>query len=545
MLRVLLFIHIALVLISCGNTGNVDEHKVFRYNESNNITSLDPAFARDQSSIWAVSQLFNGLVQLDKDLNVKPCIANSWEISDSGLTYTFHLRQDVSFHEHGLLKSSGRIVKASDFVYSFNRIISPKTASPGAWIFNDKITEDTPPFVAVDDTTFVIHLRKQSPVLLGLLTMPYCYVVPKEMVEYYGADFRTHPIGTGPFIFKHWEEGVKLALLKNQAYFETDDQGNDLPYLDAVGISFIESKQTEFMEFVQGKLDFFTGLEGSYKDELLTKSGTLRKKYQDKFKLEVSPFLNTEYLAILVNPDSAIVQGSSLRHKQVRQAINYAIDREKMMKYLRNNIGRPAHQGFVPEGLPGFSTELKGYTYNPQKAKDLLTEAGYPQGKGLEEITIYTSKDYLDLCVLIQNQLRAVGMKCKIEVNPAGFIKEQKSKYKLNIFRASWIADYPDAENYLALFYSNNFSPQGPNYTHYHNAAFDALYERSLKETNDTLRYRMNRQMDSLIIADAPVVPLFYDQSIRLVQNNITGLENNAMNRLELKRVKKGRSSSK
>jgi len=531
------------LLFACGNPGKKnDTRTVFRYNESAGITTLDPAFARDQATIWACNQLYNGLVQVSDDLTVLPCIAKSWDISEDGTTYTFHLRQDVYFHNDPLFpEGKGRKVVARDFIYSFNRIVDEKIASPGAWIFSNVANDGHGhwAFGSSDDSTFVISLKQKFPPFLGLLSMVYCSAVPLEVVDHYGKDFRKHPIGTGPFLFKMWKESVKLVYVKNPSYFEFEN-GVRLPHLDAVAITFLVDKQSVFLEFIKGNLDFMSGIDASYKDELLTPKGGLNPKYNGKIKLVTQPYLNTEYLGFQMDGNNPVVSASPLRDKRIRQAINYGFDRQKMMKYLRNNIGSPAVNGFIPMGMPGFdSATVKGYTYQPDKARQLLAEAGYPNGQGLPEITLTTTSSYLDLCEFMQHQLNEIGFNIKIDVNPPATLREVIAKSQVAFFRGSWIADYPDAENYLSLFYSPNFCPQGPNYTHYANKEFDELYLRARNEVNDSARYEIYKAMDRLLIEDAPVVVLYYDQVLRFMQNNIEGLGSNPLNLLTLKKVKK------
>ena len=536
----------ALVLVfafSCNNKNdNVNNDTfAFRYNESKGIASLDPAFASNQSVIWPVNQLYNGLVQLDGDLNIKACIAKSWDISNNGLAYTFHLRQDVFFHDNELFENAkGRKVKADDFVFSLSRISDPETASPGAWIFKNIDTKKaTNGFEAVNDSTFVIYIKQAFPAFLSILSMQYCSVVPHEVVDYYKKDFRNNPVGTGPFKFKMWKEGEKLVLVKNDNYFETDSAGNRLPYLDAVAISFIRDKQSEFMEFVKGNIDFISGLNSGYKDELITRNGTLNPKYSDKFKMLTQSYLNTEYLAFMVDSSKSNKESNPLLNKKVRQAINYGFDRKKMIRYMRNNIGTAATAGFIPNGLSVCSGEQDwGFNYNPDLSRKLLKEAGFPNGLNLPEISLTTNSDYLDLCEYIQHQLSTLGIKLKIDVGTGASFREMVANSKLKFFRASWIADYPDAENYLALFYSKNFSPSGPNYTHYSNSEYDRLYERAMDEINDSIRFGYYCSLDKMIIDDAVIVPLYYDQVILFVQNTVDGLETNAMNLLSLKNVK-------
>jgi len=539
-----IFLSLCVLYIAACNSPrqNKDDHRtVFRYNESAGITSLDPTFAKDQANIWACNQIYNGLVQLNEKLEVEPCIASHWAISDSGLTYTFYLRKDVYFHDHTLFPNGkGRRVVAKDFVYSLNRLLDEKVASPGAWVLsNVSKKESNFDLEAPDDSTFIIRLERVFPPFLGLLSMQYCSVVPHEIVEHYGKDFRRNPVGTGPFKFKLWKEGVKLVLTKNTNYFEFDGKQR-LPYLDAVAVTFIVDKQSVFLEFVKGNLDFMSGIDASYKDELLTRSGQLNPKYKGKFKMASQPYLNTEYLAFLVDEESPVFKNSPLKLKAVRQAINHGFDRVKMMKYLRNNIGTPATSGFVPKGLPSFDDKLvKGYEYNPELSRKLLSDAGFPNGLGLPDITLSTTASYLDLCKYIQQQLNDIGFNIKIDVNPPATLREMIAKSKVSFFRGSWIADYPDAENYLSLFYSKNFCPKGPNYTHYKSKAYDDLFEKAQKEINDSLRYVYYHQMDQMIMDEAVVVPLYYDQVLRFYQNNITGLGSNPMNLLVLKRVKK------
>jgi len=528
------------MILSFGcSTGKYSDKKIFRYNESKGITSLDPAFAKSQTNIWPVHQLFNGLVALDKNLKVTPSIASHWKISENGKIYTFFLRQDVFFHYDTVFENGTRNVTASDFVYSFKRLTNATIASPGSWIFN-MINKDTLNlgFYAANDSVLQIFLKTPFPGFLGLLSMAYCSVVPKEAITAYGNNFRSHPVGTGPFKFKYWKEGEKLILLRNENYFEKDSLGNPLPYLDAVNISFIADKQSEFLEFLKGNLDFISGVNANNRNELLTRQGNLNSAYVQKFTMHTQPYLNTEYLGFLLDSMKILPQYKVLLNKKVRQAINYGFNRKKMLKYLRNNIGTPANKGFIPCGLPGYG-KTKGYYYNPEKARGLLEEAGFPQGKGLPDIKLSTTSDYLDLCEFLQHDLENIGIHLKLEVNTGATFRNFVAYGHLSFFRASWIADYPDAENYLALFYSKNFSPGGPNYTHFSNTTYDSLYEKSLTITNVSERIALYRQMDQIIIDNAVIVPLYYDQVVDFTQKNIVNFETNPLNLLELKNVVK------
>ena len=517
------------MLPSCSNHRHPDK-MIFRYNESAGIATLDPAFSKDQSIIWPCRQLYNGLVELDTALEVRPSIARSWVISDDGLTYTFTLRRDVFFHTNPLFDTpdSTRPVVASDFLYSFGRITDPSMASPGAWVLAGVDT-----CLAPNDTTFIIRLKEPFAPFISLLGMVYCSVVPHEVVEHYGKEFRSHPCGTGPFRFQYWKEGVKLVLRRNPLYFERDQDNRPLPYLDAVAVTFIVDRQTVFLEFVKGNLDFMNSLDASYKDEILTPDGRLKDKYAQRIQMESTPYLNTEYLGFNMELPSA----SPLAKRQIRQAINMGFDRCKMMKYLRNNVGEPGIYGFIPRGLPG-AAEQPIYEYNPDEARRLLAQAGYPDGKGLPPLQLSTTSNYLDLCKYIQQQLGLIGINVQVDVNPPAALREHMAQGKSQWFRGSWVADYPDAENYLSLFYSPNRAPAGPNYTRFNLPEADRLYQRARSCSNPAERNLLYHRMDSLVMTQAPVVVLYYDQILHFTHRNVSGLRSNAMNNLDLRKLR-------
>jgi peptide/nickel transport system substrate-binding protein len=550
-MKVKIPIHFALATLflsvaSCRTSTRPSGATVFAYNESDGIATLDPAGAKNRSIQWAIHQLFNTLVETDDHLNFVPALARSWEISPDRRTWTFHLRNDVRFHDDPCFPDGkGRRLVAADIVYSFNRILAAATASSGAWIFHDRIdtAHATPAnpggdaFTASNDSTFVLRLLRPFNPILGLLSMQYCSAVPHEAIDKYARDFRSHPVGTGPFCFKSWEENQTLILKKNDHYYEQDSTGKRLPYLDAVKITFNDEAATEFLQFVQGQLDFVNNIDPSFKDEVLNKRGQLKKDWEGKIELSVAPQLNTEYLGILVDTANDLVKGSPLRLQQVRKAINYGFDRRKMMLYLRNSLGLPAESGFVPAGLPSFdSAVVKGYHYDPDRARTLLASAGYPGGKGLPPIKLLTIPIYGDFATFIARQLEDIGVHLQIEIVQKSLLLEETAQSKALFFRGSWIADYPDAENYLSVFYSKNPAP--PNYTRFSDPEYDRLYEESLQQNNDSMRFRLYRQMDQRIIDAAPIVPLWYDVVVHLINPRVHGLVPNGLNMLELRRVR-------
>lgn len=524
-----------LAVAACGRRAT-DAVKAgyFCYNESTGIATLDPAFAKNQSIMWAVHQLYNTLVEVDSNLQLRPSLAERWEISSDGLEYRFFLRPDVYFHDDPCFEGGkGRRLVAADVVFSLQRIMDPATASSGAWIFNDRVRN----FAAEGDSVVVVKLIQPFPPILGILSMQYCSVLPAEALQSYGSGIRSHPVGSGPFQLVAVEEGQAMILKRNPNYFEQDSAGQRLPYLPGIKISFYDSKATEFLLFRQGKLHFINDIDASFKDELLTKMGVLRPQWQGVYQLHKHPYLNVEYLGILVDSSLDRVKTSALRKRAVRQALNYGFDRQKMMLYLRNSIGIAANSGFVPAGLPSFdSIKVEGYRYDPAAAAKLLREAGFPGGRGLPPITLLTVPIYGELASYIVREWQNLGIDVKVEIVQKSLLLEQTAQSNALFFRGSWIADYPDAENYLSVFYGKNPAP--PNYTRYENPEFDRLYEQALVTADDSARYALYQQMDRLILRDAPVVPLWYDEVIHLVQRNLVNFEPNALNLLELRRTR-------
>ena len=527
-----------------------DEKRVFRYNQPEALTSLDPAFARNQANTWAVSQLYNGLLALDSTLQPAPALARRYEISPDGLTYTFWLRPGVSFHDgEAFAAGQGRLVGAADFVYSFKRLLDAKTASPGSWIFRGKVLENKDGsisdscFVAVNDSTLRIHLKAPFIPFLGILTMPYAYVVPHEAVEKYGKDFREHPVGTGPFRFKLWDEGNVLLYERNHNYWRRDAQGRPLPYLDAVAISFIVDRKTEFLTFLQGKLDFLSGIREGSRDLILNPDGSVRADFRGRFTVQKAPYLNTEYLGFqldstnLTGPQAA--QARALRDLRVRQALTYALNKPELTAYVLNHIGQPGLSGFVPMALPSFSlTQVPGYSYQPQKARELLQAAGYGPAHPLR-LRLSTVAERKAVSEYLQKNWADVGVQVQIDINQSAAQQELVNGGKAAFFAASWLGDYPDAENYLALFYSPNFTPNGPDKTRYKSAEYDQLYQQAIREQDAAARIARYQQLDRLVVRDCPVIPLFYDEVVRLTQNNVRGLTANPMNQLLLEQVRK------
>lgn len=526
----------------CKNVDKKSPQQIFHYNEDVSVTTLDPAFVRSQSENWIVSQIFNGLIDLDAQLQPVPALAKSWEISTDLLTYTFHLRSDVNFcfvDKQG--KVTTRKMVASDVAYSLSRIADPATSSPGAWIFVGKIDSQlNRVFIAPNDSTFVLKLVSPAASLLGLLSTNFGYVVPKEYARLDKSYLARNPVGTGPFYVRRWEDEIKLVMRKNPHYHEKDTQGVPLPYLDAINVTFVKNKQTAFMQFAAGTYDFFNGLEGSFKDELLTDQAMLKPKYAQKMKAIITPFLNTEYVGCYLGDYPG--KTNWLKDVHLRRALFYAVDKQKLVRFFRNGLGDAGDWGVVPPILNVHEKEaITEANAAWQKALAEYQQSGYAKQTNKPEIVLSTTADYLDMMVYLQETWGRLGVKIKVDIQTGGMLRQLRNEGKLMLFRGSWIADYPDAENFLACYYAPYLSPMGPNYTHFEDAQFDTLYrliEAGESGQKASLRKQYIQQANQILIDQAPVIPLYYDKSIRLIQPWVQGLENDAANRLVLKRVK-------
>jgi peptide/nickel transport system substrate-binding protein len=362
--------------------------------------------------------------------------------------------------------------------------------------------------------------------------MQYCSIVPREAVEFYKENFRSHPVGTGPYKFKRWLDNQALFLVKNDNYFESDFFSNGTP--SYIKVSMIPDKQIAALELLNGKIDLISGLESSFINEYLDPQGRLKENKKDKVTYIRSPYLNTEYIGI--NQDLA-KKHEGLKNKYFRQALNYAIDRSLLLSSLRNGVGQPAVSGFTPKGLPSFDqNKVKGFYYDLELAKSLIVKSQVNLSI-LPPITIHTNAEYLDLATFVSKQWEQIGVKSKIELMDTGVLRDGMRKGRLELFRASWIADYPDAESYLTVFYSKNPSP--PNYTRFKNTRFDELYEKAIKTVDESSRFDLYHEMERIVIDEAPIIFLFYDESSIFLNKNIKGYTNNGLNILNVNKLVK------
>jgi peptide/nickel transport system substrate-binding protein len=512
-------------LASCTEVTSLDDPRVFRYNESAAITSLDPAAARSLEHMWVVDQLYDGLVELTPDLEVVPCLARSWTFNDSSLTYRFLLRDDVTF-------TTGKRMTATDVVVSLERLRDPKVISSGGWILDAVVPEG---IVAVNDSTVDIRLNKAYPPFLGLLTTAYGSILDGEAHLTSGSNLRSEPLGSGPFELAWWLPDAGLVMHRNERYWERDEEGNRLPYLEAIHVDVVQDMGAEFLGLTQRRYDFISGLHPAYMETLLDEEGELRARFESTLRHEHRPFLKTDYLGIRLDGKET---PSALRDVRVRQAMSLALDRHGLAKHLRRNAVTPTDH-FVPPTMLGLAAP-PAVTQDLEQARALLLEAGHPEGRGVGEIVLSTTSDYVDMCAAFQHDWANIGLDVKVDVVPASVHREKVAQGECAMFYKSWLADHADAENFLGLFTEANFAPGGPNYTHFKDGDFERLFSGALNETeNREARLSIYAQLDSLVHSSMPVIPLFHDEVTHILSNKVSGWRIHPVNRLDLRRVTK------
>ncbi len=546
-----------IILTSCGGgensststetekTGGNDGRLDFAISEK--YQSLDPIKVTDVASFHIASQIYESLLRFDdKTLSLQPMLAETWTIGENNLIHTFKLKKGVFFHDNDCFKDGkGREINANDLVYSFKRIYSDKTADYAYSLFKDKIVgaEDfrnnggeIAGLKALDDYTVEFTLVKPSSNFLGLLATVATAIVPKEAIE------TNSIVGTGPFTYdKANDTKDAIVLFKNKNYHLSDNQDVKLPYLDAVAYNYVKSGQEKLDLFMAKKLDIITELPSESIKEIVESQIADFQDKPVKYILGRYPQISTSYISI----NTSIKPFDNIK---VRKAISMAINKKRIVDdVLKGEAYAPAEHGIVPPALKDYDySSIVGLEYNVNKAKQLLADAGYPNGKGFPTITLTTSKSNSSVRVglEIQKQLLAnLNINVEISSMPSAEKTEMNTRSKTALSLNGWLAEFPDPVTFLSLFYGANLPASNqeasfPNESRFKNAEFDKLYEESLITIDNQKRYELCLMADQIIATNAPVVPLWYHENYLLIQSNIQNYNPNVMNIQYLTHVK-------
>lgn len=530
---------------------------IFKMNDVEFFRSLYPHNVTEVSGHRITNQIYEGLVSFDQsDLSLVPLIAKSWTVDSNATEYVFHLRKDVFYHDDPCFKDGkGRNVKAQDFKYVFTRLCASEIDNQGFWVFNEKVkgckeyfasTQNGNPLPegvsgveVLDDYTLKITLEKPFAAFLNMLALPFTAVFPQEAVEKYAQEMRTKTVGTGPFYIKALKEDETVILSKNPNYWGKDADGNQLPYLDGLRFSYIKERKSELLEFRQGNLDLLFRLPLEMVTEIVDSDEKLKAGYQE-FTLQTMANLSVQYYGFqhLTEP---------FKNKNLRKAFNYAIDRQKICDFTLKGTGIAGNYGFVPPAMPGYDSKaLKGYEYNPEKARDYMRKAGYENGAEFPEITLQINSGggtNEQVAEAVQNMLQEV-LNIKVNITKLPFAQhlENLETGKVDFWRSGWIADYPDPENFLTQFYSRHIPEKLTdksylNSTRYSNSKFDELFETALQTIDEDQRNLLYLKAEQQMMDDAAIIPLFYYKDYRLLQSNVRNFPQNAMEHRNLREV--------
>jgi oligopeptide transport system substrate-binding protein len=480
---------------------------IYRRALANNPATLDPAFVSDIYSRTVVMQISKGLVQFDAHLNPIPAIAEFWEASRDGRLWTFTLRQGVQFHH-------GREVTAQDFVYSFTRLLSPNALGQvteffrqiqGADEFIQGKVAEVQGLKALDRYTLQIALKEPFAPSLTVLGLANAAVVPQEEVERLGDRFAQAPVGAGPFKLVRWEPGQEIVLEAHAQYYE------GRPFLDAVVFKIGGTFEQTFAQFLAGNLD-----------EAMIPSGKTEEVYSDpqyrKYQLLRRPTLGLLFIGFNT-------QVTPFNDKRVRQAFNYAVNKEAIVREITKMGSLPAN-GTLPPGMPGHDPDLRGYYYNPVKAKQLLAEAGYSNGAGFPVVQLWTvSKAESTKAELAAYQQYLAELGVTVDIRFVGEwtrYTDMLERGELQMFRYAWYADFPDPDNF---FFPLLHSAGQPNYMFYRNAGVDQLLEQAREERDYAQRVKLYREAERIVMEDAPWITQHNHIFEYLYQPYVQGVE--------------------
>jgi peptide/nickel transport system substrate-binding protein len=559
---IFLLIGASIILNSCGgdqpNTvtktqiakGDVKYGGVFRMNESEDFKSLYPLNITLAIENRIASQIFEGLVKFNQeDLSIVPSLAKNWEVNEDATSYTFHLAKGVKFHDDKCFKGGkGREVTAMDIKYCFDKICTPDPLNQMFWLFSSKIKGANDYFESVvnkqplpggvsgvtviDDYTVRIDLNYSFSGFLNLAAHNATVIYPKEAFDTYGIEMRVNAIGTGPFRVKRIKESETIILDRNPQYWKNDKFGNQLPYLDGLKYTFNKEKKAELLEFKKGNLDLVFRLPLEMVSDVVSELEEAKRGGNRPYVMQVVPALSVYYLGFQH-------QLEPFNNIDVRKAFNYAIDKASIVTYTLQGEGRPAIHGIVPP-FEGYNYEkIKGYSFNLDKAKEHMNLAGYPNGKGFPEITLQINPGggdrNLQIAEVVQKILNEnLGINIKIEQMQLAQLCESLETGHSQFWRAVWIADYPDPENFLNLLYGAHVPEELSdksyiNPVRYQSSKFDSLFEVSLREVNQEKRFDLYTQVAQIAVDDAAIIPLFYDENTRLLQVYVKNFPSNGM----------------
>ena len=468
--------------------------------------TLDPHLTTDATSATVIVEVFGGLVTIDPDLQIAPDLAERWDISDDGRVYTFHLRRDAKFHD-------GRPVTAEDVQWSLERATNPLTESTVADQYlgdivgvKGKLNGDAQTIAGlrvIDESTLELTIDAPKSYFLAKLTYPTAFVLDRENVERNPRTWFRQPNGTGPFKLSRYDLGETMIMARNEFYHLGPPNLAEVEFILSGGIGMLMYENDEI---------HLTGVGLADLDSVLDPSNRLNPELK-----RAPPTFSVQYIGL--NNDEP-----PLNDPKVRQALNLAIDKSEIASIVLADLVNPA-QGILPPGFPGYNPGLRGYDYNPERARQLLQESSYGSNlDALPTIILTTAGSFgadvsLDMEVVLQMWERNLGIQVEIQQTEFATFLKDLHRGRFQMFDTGWIADYPDPENFLDILFHSESSN---NHANYNNLEVDALLEQARTETDEAARYGLYNRIEQMIVDDAPWIPLWYSgESYLLVKPSV------------------------
>ena len=550
----------ASILSGCAKKQDASE-RVLNIVSPAEIKGFDPIMADDLYSGREIGKIYEGLLEyhwLKVPYELAPNLAEAMpEISKDGITYTFKIRKGVLFQDDAAFPNGkGRELEASDFVYSIKRLADSKTQANGWWILDGKLKglnewreknadlpatnydEEVAGLKALDKYTLQFQLAKPFPQFLYALAMGFTSAVPKEVVAKYGKEFINHPVGTGPYVLPKFDQGKRITYTKNPTFREKfypseaspeykhllADAGKRLPLVEKIVVHVMVETQPGWLKFNKGELDYYSVPKDNFASAI--KDNKLSADLEAKgLILKITPLLDLTYTGF--NFENKLFQNVKLR-----RAMSLAFDEAKSNELFYNSTSFSA-QGAIPPGIAGNNKDyLNPYKGpNVEAAKKMLAEAGYPEGKGLPEILydISDSTASRQMGEFFQKQMEQIGIKIKVSASPWPEFQAKLKKRSGQMFGLAWGADYPDAENFLQLFYGPNSSP-GSNSTNYNNPVFNKEFEKAVVMQDSPERTALYEKLNKFIAEEVVVIFNMHRQSYTLEQGWLRNYHSSDLN---------------
>lgn len=553
-----LFSMILLLLVvssSCGDAAGDETITVIKggktyggelkFMSSDKVQGLFPLAVIDKYSFRLTAQMFESLLKINlSTLEVEPSLAQSWSVNEHGDVYTFKIRSGVKFHEDDCLGGT-REMTAEDVKFSLDFACSNLDLNKVGNALGHKIkggrefykkSKNSIPSGGVSGIKVIggnqVQITLDQP-FVGfekILAQPNIVIFPKESFEQYKDDLPNHPVGTGPFMLaEKTDDGIKLV--RHNSYWAKDDFGNQLPYLNGLSISYTSDKKSEMMAFRQKEIDLLLEIPVEEIENVL---GTLLEAKQGKnvkHRVESSFSLSMEYVGF--NHESEV-----FKKKEVRQAFMLAINPSEIINKKLGGAGYAPNNGFIPE-MDALNNRINPPVYDPEKAKVLMAAAGYPSGKGFPSLNVYVnalkgSKIHRLMEGIVAQLNRELNISLKIKLCNYADREAAIKSGEAHIWRAGWIADYPDASSFLSILYgqgtaSNSFRLSDP--------VFDANYDKALVEKSSGLRDTLFVNCAQQVVDDALLLPVFNDNMLIMVNARVRGVEANPMEIIDFRKV--------